>query len=740
MLEYLNLSLNNFSGGIPESFKNLQNLKLVDLSSNLLNGEIPESLFEIPHLEEVYLNNNSLSGSIPTSIGNITQLVTLDVNSNQLSGTIPMSIGNCSKLEFLYLERNQLHGIIPESLNNLKNLQELYLDYNNLEGELPFEMTELKHLKNISLFNNRFSGVIPQSLGINSRRCTTLTRVRLEGNNFTGPLPDFETNPNLSYMSINNNNISGAIPSSLGNCTNLSRLYLSMNSLSGLVPSELGNLVNLRTLDLSHNHLEENHFSGGIPAFLSEFKRLNELRLGGNMFGGNIPKSIGELVNLMYELNLSANGLTGELPREIGNLKSLLKLDLSWNNLTGSIQVLNELTSLSEFNISFNSFEGTVPQQLIMIPNSYSSFLGNPGLCASFSSDGSNFTERSYLRPCDTNSKNLGKVATVMIALGSSIFFVLLLGLIYIFFIRKIKQEAIITEKDDSPSLLSKVMEATENLNDQYIIGKGAQGVVYKAALGPDNILAIKKFVFADDEGKSSSMTREILTLGKIRHRNLVKLEGCWLRENYGLISYRYMPNGSLHDALHGRNPPHSLEWNVRHKIAVGVAHGLAYLHYDCDPVIVHRDIKTSNVLLDSEMEPHITDFGIAKLLDQPSTSTQSASVTGTPGYIAPENAYTTTMGKESDVYSYGVVLLELISRKKALDPSFMEGTDVVNWARSLWEEMGVVDEIVDSGLAGEISNYDVMKQVTKVLLMALRCTEKDPRRRPTMRDVIKHL
>lgn len=183
-------------------------------------------------------------------------------------------------------------------------------------------------------------------------------------------------------------------------------------------------------------------------------------------------------------------------------------------------------------------------------------------------------------------------------------------------------------------------MEATENLNDRYIIGRGAHGVVYKALVGPDKAFAVKKLEFAASKGKNLSMVREIQTLGKIKHRNLVKLVDFWLKKDYGLILYSYMPNGSLHDVLHEKNPPASLEWNIRYKIAVGIAHGLTYLHYDCDPPIVHRDIKPKNILLDSDMEPHIGDFGIAKLLDQASTSNPSICVPGTIGYIAPGNSW----------------------------------------------------------------------------------------------------
>ncbi|KAI9070943.1 hypothetical protein K1719_047093 [Acacia pycnantha] len=281
-------------------------------------------------------------------------------------------------------------------------------------------------------------------------------------------------------------------------------------------------------------------------------------------------------------------------------------------------------------------------------------------------------------------------------------------------------------------------MEATANLSDRFIIGRGAHGVVYKASLDSGQVFAVKKLAFSGNKGKS--MDREIQTLGKIRHRNLVKLENFWMRKDFGLILYTYMPNGSLHEVLHEKHPPLSLEWNVRYKIAIGIAHGLAYLHYDCDPPIVHRDIKPKNILLDSDMKPHIADFGIAKLLDQSSASAPSIFVPGTVGYIAPENAYTTANNRESDVYSYGVVLLELITRKMAVDPSFMEGVDIVNWVRTLWEGTEDVHKIADSGLAVQFLDSNVLEQTTKVLSMALKCTKKDLRVRPTMRDVVKQL
>ncbi|KAI4333525.1 hypothetical protein L6164_018317 [Bauhinia variegata] len=563
-------------------------------------------------------------------------------------------------------------------------------------------------------------------------------------NKFTGLIPSELGNlGKLQEFYLSDNNLEGPLPSQLSNCTNINMFDVGFNFLNGSFPSSFRSWTRLSVLIL-----RENHFAGGIPDFLSKFEMLTELQLGGNLFGGEIPESMGQLKNLIYGLNLSSNVLTGGIPSELGMLQKLQRLDLSLNNLTGSIEVLGKLSSLIEVNISYNFFDGAVPDKLVTLLNSSpSSFLGNPDLCVScLSSDSSSCPENSNLKPCgakSANQKGLSKVKIAMIALGSSLFAVfLLLGLVYVvLFVRKSKQDHdMLPNQVSSSSLLDKVMEATDNLDDQYIIGRGAHGVVYKAVVGPGEVLAVKKIVFAGDQGPSLSMTREIETIGKIRHRNLVRFRDRWLRKDYGLIFYNYMQNGSLYDILHEMNPPPPLEWRVRYKIALGISHGLAYLHYDCDPVILHQDIKPQNILLDSDMEPHISDFGIAKLLEQSYASTHSTLILGTVGYIAPENAFTPFRSRKADVYSYGVVLLEIIIRKKVLDPSFLEGTDIVGWVQSVWEETGEIDSIVDSNLAEEFSNSDVKKQVTKVLLVALRCAEKEPSKRPTMRDVIKLL
>ncbi|MED6109976.1 hypothetical protein PIB30_038591 [Stylosanthes scabra] len=821
LLQHLDLANNSFSGQIPFTFNKLQNLRFMSLSFNLLTGEIPDSLFQVHQLQELNLHSNHLSGPIPTSIGNLTQLLRLDLHGNRLTGTIPSSIGNCSKLEDLVLNENKLKGELPLEMAKLKHLKNILLFDNQLSGFIPqglginsslvkldLTMNEFtgniplnlclgKQLGVLNLGSNQLQGSIPSDIGI----CETLSMLILSENHLIGSLPEFKSNLNLKIMDISRNRISGTIPSSLGKCTNLIEINLSMNKFTGLIPPQLGKLVNLEVLNLAHNRLEgalpyqlsnctkmdsfdvgfnslngsilssfrswtglttlilrENHFTGGIPTFLSEYNKLHELQLGGNLFGGKIPPSLGKLKNLFYRLNLSANGLTGEIPFEIGKLKVLSSLDLSSNNLTGSIDVLGEL-SLINLNVSYNFFYGPVPETLMKFLNSSpSSFLGNPYLCVSFSpSHSPNSTQAHYLKPCvykSTYHLGISIIAVVMIELGSAIFVSALLVALVVCRLNasltrwgrhvKNENEDIIIQFPWNDRML-KDKDVMNKVDDGCIIGEGAHGIVYKVQ-HHGQVLAAKKSVFRGQGNKRLGiMKREIETLCMTRHRNLVKILGYALAKDYGVMFTEYMENGSLHHILHKKIPPPELSWNDRLKIADGVAHGLKYVHYDCDPPIVHRDIKPQNILLDADMEPHISDFGIANIRNLAEDSYTrsdfpwqklSVHIAGTAGYMAPECAYATVPSRSFDVYSYGVVLLELITRKSVL----VDGKEhIVSWVRSIWDdETNKIDKIVDSYLAAEFPDSAVLKkQVTAVLLLALRCTERDQRNRPTMIDVV---
>ncbi|KAG8087507.1 hypothetical protein GUJ93_ZPchr0010g8231 [Zizania palustris] len=235
-------------------------------------------------------------------------------------------------------------------------------------------------------------------------------------------------------------------------------------------------------------------------------------------------------------------------------------------------------------------------------------------------------------------------------------------------------------------------------------------------------------------------MIRELKTLGEIRHRNLIKLKEFWVRSEYGFMLYVYMEQGSLYDVLHGIQPPPSLDWSTRYNISLGTAHGLAYLHDDCRPAIIHRDIKPNNILLNKDMVPHISDFGIAKFMDQSSVAPQTTGVIGTIGYMAPELAFSTRSSTQSDVYSYGIVLLELLTRKMAVDPSFPDNMDIVSWVTSTLNGTDQIEVVCDPALMEEVYGTVEMEGVSKVLSLALRCAAKEAGQRPAMADVVKEL
>ncbi|ERN08263.1 LRR receptor-like serine/threonine-protein kinase RCH1 [Amborella trichopoda] len=236
------------------------------------------------------------------------------------------------------------------------------------------------------------------------------------------------------------------------------------------------------------------------------------------------------------------------------------------------------------------------------------------------------------------------------------------------------------------------------------------------------------------------SFTTEIKTLGSVRHRNLVRMAGHCIRNGIGLIVYEYMPRGTLFDLLHQKKPIMELDWNARHRIAVGIAQGLAYLHHDCIPQIIHMDLKSNNVLMDSELEPKIGDFGMAKLMISSSDSFASSksSIVGTIGYIAPENGYSMRLTEKCDVYGYGVILLELLCRKMPVDSSFEDGLDIVSWSKKKLQENEDPFFVLDIEMF-YWSKKEKLNAV-KLLELALSCTQSLPDARPSMREIVGEL
>ncbi|KAK1295875.1 Phytosulfokine receptor 1 [Acorus calamus] len=787
-LTHLSVQDNSITGTLSDRIGNLSSLVQLDLSANRISGTIPDVFGKMRGLQFLSFQSNNFSGPLPRSLSMLHSIDFLSMRDNSLNGLIDLNFTSMGQLCSLDLGSNQFTGLIPDGISTCVGLKTLNLARNNLHGEIPESFASLQSLSYLSLSNNSFTN-ISSALAV-LQQCKNLTSVVLTMN-FRGevmPLDGVEGFTNLEAFIIANCQLSGSIPPWLRGCAKLQLVDLSWNHLKGTVPSWFGNLEELFYLDLSNNSLV-----GDIPKSLTQLKCLishnNSLQrspppdfpfftkrnkgakglqynqvqsfppsidLSDNHIDGPIWPEFGNLKNIIV-LDLSGNNLSGTIPGELSGMKSLENLDLSHNNLTGTIPPsLTSLNFLSSFSVAYNNLYGLIPSGGQFLTFSNSSFEGNKGLCREHSSTCPNQRAPS-LASGDTIQKKKNKVAIAGIAIGILSGTAFILALAYIFVTRifarrrtNVEDEeadddkhvemsgscmVLLFNKDSKELTVDDLLKSTDNFDQANIIGCGGFGLVYKATL-PDGRRAAIKRLSGDCGQMDREFQAEVQTLSQAQHENLVLLQGYSKIGNDRLLIYSYMANGSLDYWLHEKfDGGSTLDWDTRLRIAQGAARGLAYLHQSCQPHILHRDIKSSNILLDENFEAHLADFGLARLISAYDTHV-STDLVGTLGYIPPEYGQSSVATFKGDVYSFGVVLLELLTGRRPMDVCKpKECRDLISWVFKLKQEKRAA-EVFDP----LIYDKEHDKELMWVLEISCQCLNESPKVRPTTQQIVSWL
>nr|CAD1838173.1 unnamed protein product [Ananas comosus var. bracteatus] len=751
-LDHLELGYNSYAGGIPAELGKLRNLRYLDISSASLSGPLPPALGGLPRLESLLLFKNRLAGPIPARLSRLQALRVLDLSDNRLSGPIPAALAGLANLTLLSLMSNALSGPIPGPLGDLPNLEALNLWNNSLTGPLPQRLGSNRRLARLDASTNLLSGPIPPRLCAGNR----LVRLILFSNRLGSEIPRASRPAPRS----GGNSLSGAIPRDLCGAASLAYFNVSGNPLRRALPRAIWTAPRLQVFAAGYCGL-----TGEVPSFASGCSDFYRIDLEGNDLRGTIPSDVVRCDKLV-SLKLDRNRLTGEIPREVAMLPSITEVDLSWNNLSGPIPPeFDNCSTLESLDVSFNRLTGPVPSTI----SSVMQFEGNVGLCG-----------EAVDKPCgggrgDGDPFLARRTAGGVIMLAGATA-VAVAGLVVLAVGMRWSREG--GEADAKGGAVGPgqwQMMAFQRLNftaedvaaacadrgSARVVGAGSTGTVYRAEMPNGEVIAVKELRLPHNKGKrgkeksNGSSKREAITvaaaaaevevLGSVRHRNIVRLLG-WCRNNETvLLLYEYMPNGSLEKLLHGGGNIDddkesdkraekrgggggvmAVDWETRYKIAVGVAQGMSYLHHDCTPLVVHRDLKPSNILLDAEMEARVADFGLAKFMDG-AVAPSVSEISGSYSYIAPEYACTLKVDERSDIYSYGVVLMEIVSGRRSVEPEYGEGNSIVEWIRQKLVS-GTDDRAIWDVLDATIANCkEVRKEMMLVLRVAILCTCKSP-------------
>ncbi|KAG8378392.1 hypothetical protein BUALT_Bualt08G0132700 [Buddleja alternifolia] len=744
-LEAFDVSYNVLSGSIPSFMFNISTLKIMSLSSNHFSGNLPSTIgmgLTLLILEQLYLGQNRLMGTIPNYITNASTLTHLDMETNSFSGPVPSfgnlrllqelriwennltgnlrflsSLTNCRYLRVLQISENPLNGILPTSIGNLSTtLQQFGARKCRITGAIPPEIGNLSSLRQLSLSSNQLTGFIPTTLG----KLEHLEELTLSRNMLQGYIPpDLCQMSNLVYLYLYTNMLTGAIPDCLGELTTLSRVHLGSNNLNSTIPSNFWNLVDLLELNLSSNYL-----NGQLSLDIGSLNVIISIDLSLNQFSGDIPSSIGTSQTIEF-LSLAHNKFESSIPKSLGNIINLESLDLSNNNLSGTIpKSLEGLRYLRYFNVSYNKLEGEIPTGGPFVDFTAQSFLQNSALCGA---------TRFHVQLCTrSRPKNISSLLVKYI-LPPIISTIILVVIMIVIIRRRIrKHNKVAVPADISLGIAwrkisyQELVCGTSAFSEANLLGKGGFGSVFRGILSDDKLNVAIKVFNMQLEGASKSFDTESEILSSVRHRNLVRIIGCCCNTEFKALILAYMPNGSLEKWLYIES--YCLDVLQRVKIAIDVALALEYLHHGHTFPVVHCDIKPSNILLDEDMTAHVADFGLSKLFDEGEVVIQTNTL-ATIGYTAPEYGSEGKVSTNGDVYSYGILLLEMFTMKKPTDDMFSEEMSLKDWVSGAILQENSIDEVVAPGLLTRDDQHFSAKEqcVSSVFGLAMECLAFSP-------------
>lgn len=628
----------------------------------------------------------------------------------------------------LNLSMKRLKGTLPAEIGQLFSLESLDLSFNSIEGNIPIEIANLTNLHILILRHNLFSGGFPLVI----LKLKKIVSLRLDSNHqFTGPLPSgIGQLSTLESLFLGNCSFTGRIPVDFGNLTNLINLSIWGNVLNSTIPVELSKLTNLEYLNV---HDAEMH--GALPPEFGSLHKMKNLTLQSNFLSGTIPESWSSMVNIQH-LSVFNNRLSGPFPTWMSRFST--KVNVGCNYFVGP-----KPTSFPESYVQGNCFDSDLDKR---------SCLGTVG-CVSFYSQPENAQYRYLLQHSKKNN------IWVIVGASLSVVFmvvIILVGL-YALKIRKKHRENLevlpgdtqtntdtlarnTTEPWDVPNGirrfdLEEILRATEDFGKTHELGFGGFGRVYKGYLGNGCVVAAKRASPSSIQGQKQ-FQNEIVILSRLHHRCLVKLEGFCEEAGEQILVYEFMKKGNLDDLIWDEQKRWSLDWYKRIEIAISIAQGLDYLHSFADPPIIHRDVKPSNILLDEHMNAKLSDFGISRSTTEMIDTHISTGPAGTLGFVDPHYFLRKHLTRSSDVYSYGVVLLMLITAQKAIDRDRVEEVNLVEWVK-LKYQADDLDSIIDSQLLVRETFPQSVRTVTE---LALKCAAFDRSERPLMSEAVQIL